>query len=122
MLRENARNAHREVRGGVPALVAPEQVKVLPVTDRAADYAKEVVEELTAVGIRASADYRNEKIGRKIFDAEQEKVPYKLVVGDKEVENGSVSVRKRGAGDIGSMTKDDFIALVVEEDETKVIF
>ena len=108
--------------GAFPLWFAPEQVKVLPVTDRAADYAKEVVEELTAVGIRASADYRNEKIGRKIFDAEQEKVPYKLVVGDKEVENGSVSVRKRGAGDIGSMTKDDFIALVVEEDETKVIF
>ncbi len=108
--------------GAFPLWFAPEQVKVLPVTDRAADYAKEVVDELTAVGIRASADYRNEKIGRKIFDAEQEKVPYKLVVGDKEMENGSVSVRKRGAGDIGSMSKDDFIALVVEEDESKVIF
>ncbi len=108
--------------GAFPLWFAPEQVKVLPVTDRVSGYAKQLVEELAALGIRASADYRNEKIGRKIFDAEQEKVPYKLVVGDKEVESGTVSVRKRGAGDVGTMEKDAFYALVKEENDKKIIF
>ena len=108
--------------GAFPLWFAPEQVKILPVTDRAADYAKALVEELCALGIRASADYRNEKIGKKIFDAEQEKVPYKLVVGDKEVENATVSVRKRSVGDIGAMPKAEFFALVKEENDKKVIF
>ncbi len=108
--------------GKFPVWLSPVQVKVLPITDRAADYAVSLVEEMEKVGLRAEADLRKEKIGRKILDAENEKVPYKLIIGDKEMESGSVSVRKRGAGDIGSMTKDDFIALVVEEDENKVIF
>ncbi len=108
--------------GNFPLWFAPEQVKILPVTDRAADYAKELTEGLAAIGIRASADYRNEKIGKKIFDAEQEKVPYKLIIGDKEVEGKTVSVRKRGTGDIGAMTKDDFFALVKKENDDKIIF
>ncbi len=108
--------------GAFPLWFAPVQVKVLPITDRAADYAKSLVEELTAVGLRAEADYRNEKIGRKILDAENEKVPYKLVVGDKEVEEGTVSVRKRSAGDIGGMTKEAFIALCKKENDDKIIF
>ncbi len=108
--------------GAFPLWFAPVQVKVLTVTDRAADYAKELVEALAARGLRAEADLRNEKIGRKILDAENEKVPYKLVIGDKEVEEGTVSVRKRSQGDIGCMKKEDFFALCKKEDEEKVIF
>ena len=77
---------------------------------------------MNAMGLRASADLRKEKLGRKILDAEMEKVPYKLVVGDKEVEEGTVSVRRRGEGDIGSMSKDDFFALVKKEEADKIIF
>ncbi len=108
--------------GAFPLWFAPVQVKVLPITDRAADYANSLVEELAMLGIRAEADLRNEKIGRKIVDAENEKVPYKLVVGDKEVEEGTVSVRKRSAGDIGAMPKTDFFALVKKETDEKTIF
>ncbi len=108
--------------GAFPLWFAPVQVKVLPITDRAADYANALVASLAERGIRAEADLRNEKIGRKILDAENEKVPYKLVVGDKETEEGSVSVRRRGAGDIGSMKKEDFFALCKKESDEKVIF
>ena len=108
--------------GKFPVWLAPEQVKVLPVTDRAAEYAQGLVNEMNAAGLRASADLRKEKIGRKILDAEMEKVPYKLIVGDKEVENGTVSVRRRGEGDIGAMEKARFIALVKEENDSKKIF
>ncbi len=108
--------------GKFPVWLAPEQVKVLPVTDRAADYAQQLVKEMNEMGLRASADLRKEKIGRKILDAEVEKVPYKLIVGDKEVENGTVSVRRRGEGDIGAMAKADFFALVKKENDEKTIF
>lgn len=108
--------------GKFPVWLAPEQVKVLPVTDRAAAYAEQLVAEMNAMGLRASADLRKEKLGRKILDAEMEKVPYKLVVGDKEMEEDTVSVRRRGEGDIGSMNKADFFALVKKEDEDKIIF
>ena len=108
--------------GKFPVWLAPEQVKVLPVTDRAAAYAEELVAQMNAMGLRASADLRKEKIGRKILDAEVEKVPYKLIVGDKEMENGSVSVRRRGEGDIGSMSKAEFFGLVKKENDEKTIF
>ena len=108
--------------GKFPVWLAPEQVKVLPVTDRAADYAQQLVKEMNEMGLRVSADLRKEKIGRKILDAEVEKVPYKLIVGDKEVENGTVSVRRRGEGDIGAMEKADFFALVKKENDEKTIF
>ena len=108
--------------GKFPVWLAPEQVKVLPVTDRAAEYATQLVREMTALGLRASADLRKEKIGRKILDAELEKVPYKLIVGDKEVEDGTVSVRRRGEGDVGAMEKQAFFGLVRKEDREKTIF
>jgi len=108
--------------GKFPVWLSPEQVRVLPVTDRAAGYAEELVKLMTATGLRASADLRKEKIGRKILDAELEKVPYKLVIGDKEMENGTVSVRRRGEGDIGVMEKEKFIALLKEEKDTKKAF
>ncbi len=108
--------------GKFPVWLAPEQVKVLPVTDRAAEYAQKLADEMNAMGLRASADLRKEKIGKKILDAELEKVPYKLVVGDKEVEENTVSVRRRGEGDIGAMPREAFIEMLVKEDKEKKIF
>lgn len=108
--------------GKFPVWLAPEQVRVLPVTDRAAEYAEQIVKEMKELGLRASADLRKEKIGKKILDAELAKVPYKLVVGDKEVESATVSVRRRGEGDIGVMEKDKFFAMVKEENDTKKTF
>ncbi len=108
--------------GKFPVWLSPVQVKVLPITDRAAGYAQKLTDEMNAQGIRAEADLRKEKLGRKILDAENEKVPYKLVIGDKEMEEGTVSVRRRGEGDIGSMPKADFFALVQKENDEKVVF
>ncbi len=108
--------------GKFPVWLSPVQVKVLPVTDRAAEYANCLVNELSALGLRAEADLRKEKIGRKILDAELEKVPYKLIVGDKEMEEGTVSVRRRGEGDIGAMKKDAFVLMLKDENDTKKVF
>ena len=108
--------------GKFPVWLAPEQVKVLPVTDRAAEYAKSLVQEMNEMGLRASADLRKEKIGKKILDAELEKVPYKLIVGDKEVEECTVSVRRRGEGDIGAMKRGEFVSLLKKENDDKIIF
>ncbi len=108
--------------GKFPVWLSPVQVKVLPITDRAADYAQSLADGMKAMGLRAEADLRKEKLGRKIMDAEIEKVPYKLVVGDKEVEEGTVSVRKRGEGDVGAMPKEAFFALVKRENDEKVVF
>ena len=108
--------------GKFPVWLAPEQVKVLPVTDRAAEYAQALADEMNAAGFRASADLRKEKLGRKILDAEVEKVPYKLIVGDKEMEDCTVSVRRRGEGDIGVMDKSEFLAMLREENDSKKIF
>ena len=108
--------------GKFPVWLSPVQVKVLPITDRAAEYAQKLTDEMNAQGIRAEADLRKEKLGRKILDAENEKVPYKLVIGDKEMEEGTVSVRRRGEGDIGSMPKGDFFALVQKENDEKIVF
>lgn len=108
--------------GKFPVWLSPVQVKVLPVTDRAAEYVNCLVNELSALGLRAEADLRKEKIGRKILDAELEKVPYKLIVGDKEMEEGTVSVRRRGEGDIGAMKKDAFVLMLKDENDTKKVF
>jgi len=93
-----------EYAGALPTWLMDEQVRVMPITDRAADYAKSVQEQLQMAGVRAKVDYRNEKIGKKIRDAQLEKVPYMLIVGDKEVESGEVNVRHRAEGDLGNMS------------------
>lgn len=98
--------------GAFPTWLNPVQVKVLPITDRAAGYADEVAKHLDAAGFRVEVDHRNEKIGKKIREAQLEKIPYMLVVGDKEAEEGSVAVRHRAEGDLGSMSRDDFAALL----------
>ena len=101
-----------EYAGALPCWMAPEQVRFLPVTDRAADRCAELVAALNAKGYRAEADYRNEKIGKKIREAQIEKVPYMVVVGDRDLENGTVSPRHRAAGDLGAMSFEDFEALL----------
>ena len=110
-----------EYAGALPAWMAPEQVRVLPVTDRACDYAAEVARRLEGEGLRATADYRNEKIGKKIREATLEKVPYMLVVGDRDIENQTVSVRHRSGEDLGAMSLDAFAQLLGEEVRAKTI-
>ncbi len=104
--------------GAFPTWLSPVQAKILPITDRANDYAKKVEAELDAAGVRVETDLRNEKIGKKIREAQLEKVPFMLVVGDKEAENGQVAVRTRRGGDEGAMRVEDFTARILEEIRT----
>ena len=108
--------------GKFPVWLAPVQVKILPVSDKSMDYAKQVEDALKAAGLRAETDMRNEKIGYKIREAQLEKLPYMLIIGDKEKEEGTVAVRMREKGDIGSMPLAEFAARVKKEDEEKTIF
>jgi threonyl-tRNA synthetase len=95
--------------GAFPLWLAPVQAKVLSISDRQLDYAKGVRDRLRADGVRAELDTRSEKIGFKIREAALEKVPYILVVGDKEVQENTVAVRERGGKDLGAMALDDFL-------------
>ncbi len=108
-----------EYAGALPTWMAPEQVRFLPVTDRAADYCAEQARTLENAGFRVEVDYRNEKIGRKIRDAQMEKVPYMVVVGDRDMENGTVSPRHRADGDLGAMSMDAFAALLKQVVDNK---
>ncbi len=104
-----------ETMGNFPTWLAPVQVKLLTVTDRANDYAGKVLAALEENGVRAELDDRNEKIGKKIREATLDKTPYMLVIGDRDVENGTVSVRKRSGEDLGAETLDRFVADVCAE-------
>ncbi|GAA4330752.1 threonine--tRNA ligase [Flaviaesturariibacter amylovorans] len=101
--------------GKLPVWLAPVQVKVLPISDKFLDYAKEVAAELKKADIRVAIDDRNEKIGKKIRDTELQKVPYMLVVGEKEMNEGKVSIRRQGKGDTGTQSIAEFSAAVAEE-------
>ncbi len=105
--------------GAFPLWLAPEQVRILPIADRHHDRAYEIKKELENAGLRVSVDDRSEKIGYKIREARLQKLPYWLIVGDKEVENGDVSVSHRGEGDIGSMELTAFLSRLQEEISTK---
>lgn len=108
--------------GAFPMWLAPVQVKLLTIADRHCDYAYDIKRRLEEKGIRVELDDRNEKIGYKIREARLQKVPYMLIIGDNEVENGTLSVRERGEnGDLGSMTADEFIERAVSEDKSRVI-
>ncbi|MCT4597020.1 MAG: threonine--tRNA ligase [Vallitalea sp.] len=107
--------------GAFPTWVAPVQAKVLPISDKYEEYAKKVVSELEAQGIRVELDDRAEKIGYKIREGRMERVPYLLIVGQKEQEEGLVAVRSRAKGDEGAMILGDFISRINEEIETKII-
>ena len=106
--------------GALPLWMMPTQVRVLPITDRAHDYAQEIVDRLRDAGIRAESDYRSEKLGYKIREAQMQKIPYMLVVGDRDMENQTVSVRTRAGVDLGAMSVDDFRTKCRAEIDTKV--
>ena len=105
--------------GALPLWMMPTQVKVLPITDRAHAYAHGLVEKLDAANIHAEADCRSEKLGYKIREAQMQKIPYMLVVGDRDVENGTVSPRHRADGDLGAMSMEDFTALLKDVVDSK---
>ncbi len=105
--------------GAFPAWLHPVQVKILPVTDRAAEYAASVAQGLDSQGFRVEVDGRNEKIGKKIREAQLEKIPYMLVVGDRDMEAGTVSVRHRSGNDLGAMGLDAFSALLRQEVDSR---
>ena len=107
-----------ETMGAFPTWIAPDQVKVMTITDRVNDYALSVTEKLCALGVRAEADLRNEKIGYKIREHQSMKVPYMLVIGDKEAENGEVSVRTR-EGKTATMSADAFAEAITAEIKSK---
>ena len=108
--------------GAFPVWLAPVQVKLLPITDRATEYAKRIAEALDKAGFRVEVDERNEKVGKKIREATLEKIPYMLVVGDRDMENNTVSVRLRSGEDVGAMSLEDFTARIRQDVDTKAIW
>jgi len=101
--------------GRFPLWLAPEQAVVLPISEKFNDYARKVADQLNALDIRTQIDDRNEKIGKKIRDNELKRIPYMLIVGEKEAENDEISVRKQGEGDKGSMKIATFAAELARE-------
>ena len=108
-----------EYAGALPTWMMPEQVRFLPITDRAADYCAQQAAELRKQGFRVEVDSRNEKVGKKIREATLEKIPYMLVVGDRDMEAGTVSVRTRTGEDLGAMSLTDFSALLRDVVDSK---
>ena len=107
--------------GAFPTWLSPVQVKVLPITDRTHEYSVQVMEKLTAMGLRCELDDRSEKIGYKIREAQLEKIPYMLVLGDKEAESGQVAVRSRKTGETQVMSLEEFMEKIGEEVKTRAM-
>lgn len=107
--------------GAFPLWLAPVQVEILPVTDRAGEYAQSIAKQLEAAGFRAEVDQRPEKLGYKIREAQQMKVPYMVIVGDKDMENNTVSIRHRAGEDLGALKYEDFEKLLADERDSKAI-
>ncbi len=105
--------------GAFPMWLAPVQVKILPISDATMDYAKKLQEKLQSASLRVEVDTRNEKIGYKIREAQLQKIPYMLIVGEKEMQNGTVSVRSRKGGSLGTMKPEPFIEKAVAEVKNK---
>lgn len=108
--------------GAMPLWISAEQIRILAITNRSDDYISEISAKMRKAGLRVKTDLRNESIGYKIREARLEKLPYVLVVGDKEQEENTVAVRRRGQGEIGTISVDEFVAMAAKEDEDKVIF
>ncbi len=106
--------------GALPLWISPVQVKIMSLTDRTMEDVKQLSSELTSEGLRCEVDVRSEKIGYKIREAQMEKIPYMIILGDKEKESGVISVRSRNDGDLGQMTKEEFVAKLKEEIDKKV--
>ena len=101
--------------GAFPLWLAPVQVTVLPITDRINDYAESIAAELRSSGFRVEANTKSDKIGAKIRDAQLQKIPYMLVLGDQELENGQVAVRERKQGDVGAMSLAEFKEMITQQ-------
>ena len=108
--------------GAFPVWLAPVQVKLLPIADRHHDYAYEIAALLQEKGIRCEVDTRSEKTGYKIREAQMQKIPYMLLMGDKDIEAGTVSVRKRGEGDIGAVSPEAFVEMILKDVKEKSIW
>jgi len=108
--------------GAFPVWLAPVQARILTITSRCDDFSRKIEEELTKQGVRVESDLRNEKIGFKIREAQNEKIPYMLVLGDQEVEAGSVNLRKRGTGVVGTLSVEDTVREIVMAIREKTIF
>ncbi|HOU09769.1 MAG TPA: His/Gly/Thr/Pro-type tRNA ligase C-terminal domain-containing protein, partial [Clostridiales bacterium] len=108
--------------GAMPLWLAPEQIRILPISERHHETCAVLKAQIETAGLRVRLDDRSEKVGFKIREAQLEKIPYMLVVGDKEAEDATVSVRKRGEGDLGAMAAGDFIARALDEAARRVIF
>ncbi|HEX7720734.1 MAG TPA: His/Gly/Thr/Pro-type tRNA ligase C-terminal domain-containing protein, partial [Pyrinomonadaceae bacterium] len=107
--------------GAFPMWLAPVQVAVLPITDRINEYAETVAQELRAAGLRVEVNVRSDKIGAKIRDSQLQKIPFMLVLGDREMEQSQVAVRKRTKGDIGAMSLDEFKQMAQRLVETRAL-
>ena len=105
--------------GAFPTWLAPTQVKILPIADRHQPYAREMMQKLLDAGVRCELDDRSEKVGFKIRSAQMEKIPYMILVGDKDIEANTISVRSRKNGDEGATTIDEFVSRIKEEIDTK---
>ena len=105
--------------GALPLWMSPEQVRILPITDRAKEYSEAISARLESMGIRTSVDNRNEKIGYKIRQAQLEKIPYFFIIGDKEVEDNTVALRSRKEGDLGAVALEEVIARIIKENAEK---
>lgn len=105
--------------GAFPLWLSPVQVKVIPITDRTKDYAQSIADKLNAEGFRVETDFRSEKLGYKLREAQNNKIPYMIVVGDKEAEDGTISLRKRMVGDQGTMNFDEFLEMIRTERDTR---
>jgi threonyl-tRNA synthetase len=107
--------------GAFPFWLAPVQIAVLPITDRINEYAEKIASELKNAGFRVEANTKSDKIGAKIRDAQLNKVPFMIILGDKELEENKVAVRERTAGDIGQMTLEEFTQMVRKLKETRAL-
>jgi threonyl-tRNA synthetase len=107
--------------GALPLWMSPEQVRILPISQKFSDFCFEVKKQLEIIGIRVGVDERNEKIGYKIREAQLEKVPYMLVIGEKEANQNQVAVRSRAKGDLGAMSMEAFIADIDNENKNRII-
>ena len=109
-----------EYKGVFPIWLSPEQVSILPISEKFNEYAYKIKDELSNNGIRVFVDDRAEKIGLKIREAQLKKIPYSIIIGQKEAETGTVSVRKRYEGDKGTLSIDDFKAKIIDEINNKI--
>jgi threonyl-tRNA synthetase len=106
--------------GNLPLWLCPDQIIILPISEKFSNFAAEILNSLEDKGFRVASDNRNEKIGKKIRDAEMAKIPYMVIIGEKEMNDRILSVRRHGRGDLGSISVDDFVSMLNQEIESEI--